>query len=80
MLLSWSTYHFFKDSPAIKSAIENQLKMRQFDIQNIKDKVKTEISKENPVNIQEIKDKVKKEVKTELSTEASNIEKGNTNT
>ncbi|EKE28426.1 MAG: hypothetical protein ACD_3C00060G0006 [uncultured bacterium (gcode 4)] len=80
MLLSWSTYHFFKDSPAIKSAIENQLKMRQFDIQNIKDKVKTEISKENPVNIQEIKDKVKKEVKTELSTEASNIETGNTNT
>ena len=51
MLLSWSTYHFFKDSPAIKDAIENQLKIRQFDIQNIKDKVKDELKKESPANI-----------------------------
>jgi hypothetical protein len=70
MTLSWSTYHFFKDSPAIKSAIENQLKMRQFDIQNIKDKVKSEIKTENPVNVQDLKNKVKSEVKIELKKES----------
>ncbi|EKE29850.1 MAG: hypothetical protein ACD_2C00088G0015 [uncultured bacterium (gcode 4)] len=76
MMLSWSTYHFFKDSPALKSAVENQLKLRQFDIQNIKDKIKTEIKKESP-DIQEIKDKVKIEVKTELKKEATTVSKNN---
>ncbi len=48
MFLSWSTYHFFKDSTALRNVVENQLKIRQFDIQNIKDKVKAEIKKELP--------------------------------
>lgn len=40
MFLSWSTYHIFKDSTEIRNIINNQLKVRQFDLQEIKDKAK----------------------------------------
>lgn len=46
LLISWFTYHFLKDSEAIKQVVDNQLKIRQFDIQNIKEKIKTEIKTE----------------------------------
>lgn len=46
LLLSWSTYHFFKDSTEIKWFIDSQLKMRQFNVQDIKEKVKLEIKQD----------------------------------
>lgn len=46
LLLSWSTYHFFKDSTEIKWFIDGQLKMRQFNVQDIKEKVKAEIKQD----------------------------------
>lgn len=50
MFLSWSTYHFLKDSPEIKNIIQSQLNLRQFNIQEIKDKVKNELKKEQTTN------------------------------
>lgn len=47
LMLSWSTYHFFKDSSEIKGFIDSQLKIRQFNIQDIKEKVKSEIKKDS---------------------------------
>ena len=38
LLLSWSTYIFFKDSPQIKDIIDSQLKLRHFDLSEIKAK------------------------------------------
>lgn len=49
LFLSWSTYHFFKDSSTIKWFIDSQLKMRQFDMQEIKEKVKIEIKKDSDI-------------------------------
>lgn len=46
LFLSWSTYHFFKDSSEIKWFIDSQLKMRQFSVQDIKEKVKAEIKQD----------------------------------
>ena len=46
LLLSWFTYHFLKDSQAIKNVVDSQLKLRQFNIDDIKDKVKEEIKME----------------------------------
>ena len=40
MILSWTTYHFFKDSEALKNLVDSQLKIRQFDVEEIKDKAK----------------------------------------
>ncbi len=37
-LLSWMTYTFFKDSEILKGIVESQLKMRQFDLKEIKEK------------------------------------------
>lgn len=42
MFLSWSTYHIFKDSTEIRNIINNQLRVRQFDLQEIKDKAKSD--------------------------------------
>jgi heme/copper-type cytochrome/quinol oxidase subunit 2 len=36
-LLSWSTFHFFKDSTTLKNIIENQLKLRNIDIWQMKE-------------------------------------------
>lgn len=36
IFLSWSTYHFFKDSEQLKWIINKQLEMRQFDLNGIK--------------------------------------------
>lgn len=49
LILSWSTYHFFKDSSEIKGFIDSQLKIRQFNIQDIKEKVKTEIKNDSEI-------------------------------
>lgn len=46
LFLSWLTYHFFKDSTVLKNMVDNQLNMRQFNIQNIKEKAKNELKKE----------------------------------
>lgn len=46
-LISWFTYHFIKDSETLKWIVENQLKIRQFSIQDIKDKIKSEIKNES---------------------------------
>ncbi|MDD2566176.1 MAG: hypothetical protein PHZ26_02620 [Candidatus Gracilibacteria bacterium] len=50
LLLSWSTYHFFKDSTALKDVIDSQLKIRQFSVQDIKEKVKSELKKDPEIN------------------------------
>lgn len=50
LLLSWSTYHFFKDSAEIKWFIDSQLKMRQFNVQDIKEKVKSEIKQDPDIS------------------------------
>ena len=36
------TYTFFKDSEVLRSVVDNQLKMRQFDLKEIKEKAKTD--------------------------------------
>ena len=46
-LISWFTYHFIKDSETLKWIVDNQLKIRQFSIQDIKEKIKSEIKNEN---------------------------------
>ena len=46
-LISWFTYHFIKDSETLKWIVDNQLKIRQFNIQDIKDKIKSEIKSES---------------------------------
>lgn len=38
LMLSWMTYTFFKDSEILKTFIDNQLKMRQFDLKGIREK------------------------------------------
>ena len=35
-LFSWMTYTFFKDTEALKTIIDNQLKLRQFDFKEIR--------------------------------------------
>ena len=37
-LLSWMTYTFFKDSAVLRDIVDNQLKMRRFDFNEIKEK------------------------------------------
>jgi len=46
-LISWFTYHFIKDSETLKWIVDSQLKIRQFSIQDIKEKIKSEIKSEN---------------------------------
>lgn len=41
------TYTFFKDSEVLKGIVDNQLKIRQFDLKEIKDKAKTDADKIN---------------------------------
>lgn len=38
ILLSWLSYNFFKDSQILRDIVESQLKMRKFDLNEIKDK------------------------------------------
>lgn len=42
VLLSWMTYTFFKDSEVLKGIVDNQLKLRQFDLKEIKEKAKAD--------------------------------------
>ncbi|MDD2487817.1 MAG: hypothetical protein PHS92_05635 [Candidatus Gracilibacteria bacterium] len=44
-LLSWLTYNFFKDSIVLKNIVDNQLNMRQFNLQDIKERVNSDIKK-----------------------------------
>lgn len=44
VFLSWMTYTFFKDSEVLRAVVDNQLKMRQFDFKEIKEKAKTDAS------------------------------------
>ena len=37
LFLSWSTYHFFKDSTALKSIVDKQLELRNFNLGEIKE-------------------------------------------
>lgn len=39
------TYTFFKDSEVLKGIVDNQLKLRQFDLKEIKDKAKLDAEK-----------------------------------
>ncbi|EKE27012.1 MAG: hypothetical protein ACD_4C00086G0003 [uncultured bacterium (gcode 4)] len=41
-LVSWFTYHFIKDSEILKNIVDNQLKIRQFNIQDIRSKITSE--------------------------------------
>lgn len=51
LLLSWFTYHFVKDSTTLKNVVDDQLKIRQFNINEIKDRVKNELKSEiKPTN------------------------------
>lgn len=43
VLLSWLTFNFFKDSEILTQIVQNQLKVRQFDIGGIREKVKNEL-------------------------------------
>ncbi|MFA6090962.1 MAG: hypothetical protein WC774_04265 [Candidatus Gracilibacteria bacterium] len=45
LLLSWLTFNFFKDSVILNQFVQNQLKMRQFDIGEIQEKVRNNLSK-----------------------------------
>lgn len=45
LLLSWLTFNFFKDSVILNQFVQNQLKIRQFDIGEIQEKVKNNLSK-----------------------------------
>ena len=49
LFLSWLTFNFFKDSTILNQFVQNQLKMRQFDIGDIKEKIKNDLSK--PVQV-----------------------------
>ena len=44
VLLSWLTFNFFKDSAILTQIIQNQLKVRQFDLGGIREKAKNEVS------------------------------------
>ena len=44
VLLSWLTLHFFRDSAMLTQIVQNQLKVRQFDIGEMREKVKNELS------------------------------------
>lgn len=42
VFLSWTTYTFFKDSAVLRGVVDNQLRMRQFDIKEIREKAKSD--------------------------------------
>lgn len=48
VLLSWLTFNFFKDSTILNQIIQNQLKMRQLDVGEIREKVKNDLMKPVP--------------------------------
>lgn len=45
VLLSWLTFNFFKDSTMLNQIVQNQLRMRQLDIRDIREKVKSDLTK-----------------------------------
>lgn len=42
VFLSWMTYTFFKDSEVLRGVVDNQLKMRRLDFNEIKEKARTD--------------------------------------
>jgi hypothetical protein len=46
-ILSWMTYTFFKDSEILKGVVNNQLKMRQFDFKEIRDRAIEDVNSQN---------------------------------
>lgn len=51
LFLSWLTYNFLKDSGAIQNIVEKQLNIRQFNVTDIKEKIKEELNNnQNPNN------------------------------
>lgn len=38
VFLSWATYTFFKDSEVLRGVIDNQLRMRQFDLKDLRER------------------------------------------
>lgn len=49
VLLSWLTFNFFKDSAILTQIVQNQLKVRQFDLGDMREKIQNELAKP-PVN------------------------------
>lgn len=45
VLLSWLTFNFFKDSAILTQIVQNQLKVRQFDLGGMREKVKNDLAK-----------------------------------
>ncbi|NCO98410.1 hypothetical protein GW864_04585 [bacterium] len=45
VVLSWFTFNFLKDSAILNQIIQNQLKIRQFSISDIQEKVKNDLMK-----------------------------------
>lgn len=43
-LISWFSYNFFKDSVILRQIVENQLKIRQLDMNEMKNRIKTEVT------------------------------------
>ena len=50
LVLSWLTFNFFKDSTILNQFVQNQLKMRQFDIGDIREKVKNDLTRPTMTN------------------------------
>lgn len=46
VFISWLTFNVFKDSTILKEIVQNQLRMRQLDIGDIREKIKNDISKQ----------------------------------
>jgi hypothetical protein len=47
LLLSWSTYLFFRESPQITNLIDDQLKLRHFDLSELKQQAESGVIKED---------------------------------
>jgi ribosomal protein S18 len=45
VLLSWLTFNFFKDSTLLNQIVQNQLKIRQLDVTDIRERIKNDLSK-----------------------------------
>lgn len=45
VLLSWLTFNFFKDSTILNQIVQNQLRMRQLDVGEIREKIKNSLEK-----------------------------------
>lgn len=45
VLLSWLTFNFFKDSSILNQIVQNQLRMRQLDVSDIREKIQSDLTK-----------------------------------